>query len=376
MKKIGNKAGKKMLIIVTAILICLAIAAGVIFPPSFGKTKPFVDENGNILAGSISEKTFVDVNGVSLGMFIMAKDSDKPVLLFLGGGPGIPEYFMEKNYPSGLESKFVVCYLEYRGTSLSYSPNIAIKSMTIDQYIDDVVEVTNYLRNRFDQKKIYLIGHSFGSYVGVNTARQRPELYHAYIAMAQMVNAVESEKLAYNYMYEQYQSQGNTRMIKRFEEYSLVTPEDVKRYYTTSMLRDTAMHDLGVGTARDMRSVISGIFFPSLRNTVYTPAERINIWRGKIFAGKTPVAVSHISFNAFEEIPDIDIPIYFFAGLYDYTCCYSLQKEYFERIQAPLKAFYTFHNSAHSPLFEEAEKALKILSQDVLMGQKTLADNL
>jgi len=146
------------------------------------------------------------------------------------------------------------------------------------------------------------------------------------------------------------------------------------KYTMFSDLRDTAMHDLGVGTARDMSSVISGIFFPSLRNTAYTPAERINIWRGKVFTGKTPIASSHLFFNAFDEIPKIDIPIYFFAGVYDYTVCYSLQKEYYEQIQAPLKAFYTFSNSAHSPLFEEAEKAMEILSQNVLTEQKTLAD--
>jgi len=246
--------------------------------------------------------------------------------------------------------------------------------MTIEQYIDDVIQITNYLRKRFKQEKIYLIGHSFGSYVGINTVYRHPELYHAYIAVAQISNQIESEKLAYNYMYEQYKSQGNTKMIKWFEEYSVFTPEDVKKYLTSSLLRDTAMHELGVGSTRDMKSVISGLFFPSLRCTVFTPAERINIWRGKLFAGKTSIGLSHLYFNAFEEVPKIDIPIYFFAGAYDYTVCYSLQKEYYEQIQAPLKAFYTFHNSAHSPPFEEAEKSMEILSHDVLMGQKTLAD--
>ena len=363
-----------MWIIITAILICLAIAVCAILPPSFGKTKPFTDENGNILAGSISEKTFVDVNGASLGMFIMARDRTKPVLLFLGGGPGIPEYFMEQELPSGLENEFVVCYPEYRGTSLSYNPDIAAESMTAEQYIDDAIEVTNYLRSRFDQEKIYLIGHSFGSYIAIKTVHRRPELYHAYIAMAQIADPIASEILAFNYMYEQYQSQGNTRMIKRFEKYPVAASEKALQEYLISMLRDTAMHDLGVGTTRNMRSVISGIFFPSLRHTVYTQAERINIWRGKVFAGSTSIGTAHLSFNAFDEIPEIDIPIYFFAGAYDYTCCYSLQKEYFEQIKAPSKAFYTFHNSAHSPLFEEAEKAMQIISRDVLTGQKTLAD--
>ena len=363
-----------MWIIVLIILFCLVIAVCSILPPSLGKTKPFMDENGNILEGSISEKIFIDVNGMSLGMFIMAKDRNKPVLLFLGGGPAIPEYLLEIDCPSGLENEFVVCYPSYRGTSLSYSPDTAVESMTKDQYIDDAVEITNYLRNRFGQEKIYLIGHSFGTYIAINTVYKHPELYHAYIAMAQIVNQNESEILAFNYMYEQYRAQGNTRMMKRFEEWPMVSSEDVKKYYTTSSLRDTAMHDLGVGTTRTMRSVISGIFFPSLRHTIYTPLERINIWRGRAFTKKTPIAISSLSFNAFNEIHGIDIPIYFLAGFYDYTCCYSLQKEYYEKIEAPLKAFYTFHNSAHCPLFEESEKTMGILSKDILMGKKTLAD--
>ena len=293
---------------------------------------------------------------------------------FLAGGLGLPEYLMEKAYPSGLENEFVVCYLEYRGTSLSYRPDTPVESMTLEQYLDDVVEVTNYLRTRFGQEKIYLIGHSFGSYIAINTVYRHPELYHAYIAMSQIADANESERLAYWYMVEQYRAQGNTRMIKKFEKYPIDTSEDAFKAYAMSLLRDIAMHDLGVGTARDMRSPISGLLLPSLRDTVYTPAERINIWRGKIFAGKTTVGRGHLSFNAFDEIPEIAVPIYFFAGLYDYTVCYSLQKDYYERIEAPLKAFYTFENSAHSPLFEEPEKARDILCRDVLQGETALAD--
>jgi pimeloyl-ACP methyl ester carboxylesterase len=374
MKNAGYKGKKKMWIIVTIISLCFLVVVCAIIPPSLGKTKPFLDKDKNILDGSISEKTFVDVNGTSLGMFIMAKDRNKPVLLFLSGGPSIPSYLLEKDLPSGLENEFVVCYLAYRGTSLSYNPNTAIESMIIDQYIDDAVEITNYLRNRFEQEKIYLIGHSFGSYVGINTVYGHPELYHTYIAMGQIANQNESEILAYNYMYEQYRSQGNAKMIKWFEENPIDKSENLTKYFTSSNLRDTAMHDLGVGTTHKMRSIISGIFFPSLRNIDYTPIERINIWRGNEFVKTTPIKTSFFFFNAFDKIPKIDIPIFFLAGIYDYTVCYSLQKEYFEHIQAPLKAFYTFHNSAHSPLFEEAEKAMEILSQDVLTGRKTLAD--
>lgn len=356
-----------MWIVLGLIVSILVVGCFLIIPPSKGKVKPFLDNEGNIVEGSISEKIFLDVNDTTLGMFLMAKDETKPVLLFLSGGPGIPEYFLEQQYPTGLEEEFVVCYLEYRGTSLSYHSKMDVTTMTTEQYIEDVVVVSNYLRERFGKEKIYVMGHSFGTYIGLKTVYLYPELYHAYIAMSQNCNQRESEYLAYDYMLEQYKMAGNERMVKRFEEFPIRESDEAYETYFTSMLRDTAMHELGVGTTRDMKSVITEIFFPTLKCTVYSPTERINIWGGKAYAQKLEIAKDAWNFNAFEEIKEIEIPIYFFAGKYDYTCCYSLQKEYYEQLQAPVKEFYTFENSAHSPLFEEPEKGMEILRR--LLGQ-------
>ena len=364
-----------MWITIFVIFLCVIIVGCIILPPSFGRTKPFLDSDGNVIAGSISEKIFVNINNASLGMFIMAKDDSKPVLLVLAGGPGIPEYFLAYNFPTKLEDEFVVCYLEYRGTSLSYSPDISADTMTTEQYVSDVVEVTEYLSARFGKDKVYLMGHSFGTYIGLETVSQYPELYHAYIAMAQVANSTESEKIAYSYMLEQYQTAGNTNMVEKFENYPILTSDEALDRYITSSLRDTAMHELGVGTMRDMNSVIADIFFPGLRCTVYTPAERINIWRGKAFAQTTTVFTESRRFNAFNDVPTLDVPIYFFAGAYDYTVCYSLQKEYYDAIQAPLKGFYTFDSSAHSPMFEEPQRFVQILIEDVLNNRTDLSDS-
>ena len=357
-----------MLIILGSIVICLIIACFILIPPSRGKMPSFVDERGNVLEGSISEKVFLDVNDTTFGMILAAKDETKPVLLFLSGGPGIPEYFLEKEYPTGLEKEFVVCYLEYRGTSLSYDSKTDPSTMTTQQYIQDVVAVTKYLCNRFGQEKIYLMAHSFGTYIGLNTVSAHPELYHSYIAISQMTNQHESEILAYDYMLEQYKQSGNKKKLRQFESYPIKESNEAYETYITSMLRDSSMHELGVGTTRKMNSVITGIVLPSLRYTVYSPMERINIYRGKMFAQKTQVAHDAWNFDTFSEIKEIKIPVYFLAGKYDYTCCYSLQKEYFKQLQAPVKGFYTFENSAHSPLFEEPEKGMKILCEDVKNG--------
>lgn len=143
------------------IIIFVIITAWVLFPPSLGKMPLFYDDNGNVIPDSISEKICIDMDGTDIGLLITGKNKSNPVLLFLGGGPGIPEYLLEYQYPSKLADEFVVCYLEYRGTSISYNSNMVADALTTECYLSDVTAVTKYLRNRFSQEKIYIMGHFF-----------------------------------------------------------------------------------------------------------------------------------------------------------------------------------------------------------------------
>lgn len=356
-------------------IVVLFLLIMMIFPPSTGKVPQFYDDNGELLPNSIAEKCDLKVEGARLGMILLAKDRSNPVLLVCGGGPGLPEYLLESIYPSELADAFTVCYLEYRGTGLSYNSNINKSDMTTERYVTDIVAVTNYLRERFSQEKIYILGHSFGSYIALKTVQQYPEYYYAYIAMAQICNQKESEYLAYDYMKEQYELLGNEKMLKKFDEYPIHQSEEICKNYFSSALRDTAMHDLGIGTTHDMNSVITGIFFPSLKCTAYTWQERINIWRGKSVSNNFPVTTDALHFNAFTDIPVLQIPIYFFAGQHDYTCCYSLQKEYYENINAPTKQFYTFENAAHSPIYEEPEKAGELLQKIITQTTNQITED-
>jgi pimeloyl-ACP methyl ester carboxylesterase len=369
----GRKRKMWMFIAIASVSIIIAIS--IVLPPSFGRVAPIADGHGNVIKGSIAEKTYVKINDLEQGMFIKGTDQTKPVLLLLHGGPGLSDYFMSKDYPTGLEEQFVVCYWEQRGTGLSYSKDMNPNTMNTKQFIDDTIAVTNYLRERFGQEKIYLMGHSWGSYLGLQVAAQSPELFHAYIAMSQVVYQNQSEKIAYEYMLQRYKETQNAKMIEKFEAYPIHESEQAMKEYRGSLLRDEAMHELGIGTMHSMKSVISGIFFPTLRCTDYTPMERLNIWRGKAFSRASGLQDELFSFDAITQVPRLEIPVYFFSGFYDLTCSYSLQKEYYNRIQAPVKGFYTFYESAHSPLFEEPGKAIEILSSDVLKGKNNLTDS-
>jgi pimeloyl-ACP methyl ester carboxylesterase len=343
---------------------------GLLLRWSPGKPKPFLDENGRPLAGSISEKIFVDINGVNQGMFIKSKDVTNPVLLSLHGG--MPFYFLNERYPTGLEDHFTVVWWEQRGAGMSYSADTPRESLTLEQFIADTLELTNYLRDRFGKEKIYLMGHSGGTFFGIQAAARAPELYHAYIGVAQLSNQLKSERLAYEYMLHQFREKGNKDMVRELEAAPVTMTGGIPKDYLDA--RDKGMHSLGIGTTHDMRSVITGLFFPSLTFREYTLREKVNLWRAKFSSGVSVLWDTVIATDLSEQLTELDLPVYFFHGIYDYTCAYTVAKDYFERLKAPAKGFYTFEQSAHSPIFEEPEKARKILQEDVLVGAHSLAD--
>lgn len=359
-----------MLMTMSFLLICFLILAVVLRLYSPGKPAPFLDKSGNPLAGSISEKIHVHINGVDQGMFIKGKDTTKPVLLYLHGG--MPDYFLNRIYPSGLEDYFTVIWWEQRGSGLSYSADIPKETMTQEQMISDVLEMTNYLRRRFGKEKIYLMGHSGGTFIGIQAAARAPELYYAYIGVAQVSNQLKSETLAYGYMLEEFKKQGNRKMVRKLEAAPVTITDGIPDAYRA--LRDEAMHSLGIGTTHSMNSVITGIFLPSLACPEYSLTEKINLWRGKSRSGISIIWDTMVATDLSKQVPALDLPVYFFEGIYDYTCSYAGAKSYFEQLKAPLKGFYTFEKSAHSPLFEEPEKMQYILKEDVLAGLNKLAD--
>jgi pimeloyl-ACP methyl ester carboxylesterase len=279
-RSFARKAGRILLMLLSAFLACILGLMGLLLLWSYpGKPEPFIDKNGKLLPNSISEKMYVTINGVEQGMFIKSKDTRNPVLLYLHGG--MPDYFLTKKYPTGLEDYFTVVWWEQRGAGMSYRADIP--PVTVEQLISDTLEVTKYLRYRFGKDKIYLMGHSGGTFIGIQAATRAPELYEAYIGVAQMSNQLKSEKLAYDYMLQQFKGNGNTNMVRKLEAAPVTLTNGTPDAYRA--VRDEAMHSLGIGTTHDMKSIMSGIVVPSWQSRDYTVSEKVNTWRAKAAAG-------------------------------------------------------------------------------------------
>lgn len=367
--------GKLVLYAIAAIVAGLLIFALLIAINSPGTTRPFLNEDGTVVENSIAEKTFVEINGARQGMFIRGKSLDNPVLLFVHGGPCFPEYFLFDRYETGLEELFTVCYWEQRGGGLSYTKGMDPNSVTMDQLKQDTIAVTDYLRDRFGQEKIYLMAHSGGTFFAIQAAAESPERYSAYIGIAQIADQAESERAAYAYIKQRSEETGDRKTLRQLAAYPVLEQEEAVKPFFQSMVRDQSMHALGVGTMRNMRSVMKDVFLPVLLCKAYTVQEKINFWASKFtFIRQTNLHDEVLATDLTQKVQSLEIPVYFFSGASDMTVNYDLSKSFLDGILSPVKGFYTFPNSAHSPQFEEPEWMIEIMKEDILVGVNSLAD--
>jgi pimeloyl-ACP methyl ester carboxylesterase len=250
-----------------------------------------------------------------------------------------------------------------------------MKSMTLEQLASDAIEVTNYLRDRFKKEKIYIMAHSGGTAFAIQAVAGYPKLFYSYIGISQITRQAKSEKLAYKYMFDQFLINSKSKMIAQFKKYPIVENDSLILPFFNSVLRDKSMHELGIGTMHNMKSIIKGVFYPVWTCRAYTLKEKFNIWYSKFsFINKSRLREQILNSDIPAKVPKLDIPVYFFSGKYDLTVNHDLSKEYLKNLESPLKGFYTFKNSAHSPMFEESDRFLEIIIKDVLNQTTMLAD--
>ena len=359
MKKTIKIIGISLLAIITLLLIGLLVLA--LYSP--GKLEPLKDKEGVEIVGSISEKIFTEIGGIKQGFFIRSENPENPVILFLHGGPGSPELpmFYPFETPERLEKYFTVCYWNQRGAGMSYSSTIDPTTMTLAQFIDDTRQITEYLQQRFNKQKIYLMGHSWGTYLGVKTIEKYPDNYIAFIGIGQISNQLESEKIAYNYMMQHAKEIGDKRAVKKLERFNPNASDFPSLKYLLSA-RSLLMNKYKIGIIHSNEFSVSGLIKNMLTFKGYSISEKLFYFKGSMFSLDN---VWHYveSDNLNETSTKFQVPLYIIHGKFDYQVSHTLARQYFERIEAPDKAFFTFENSAHSPNVEEPDRFVTVVRE-------------
>ena len=177
-------------------------------------------------------------------------------------------------------------------------------------------------------------------------------------------------------MMEQYSETGNIKKVNKLREFPILENDTLTISWFKNPLRDTVMHETDIGTIHNMKDVFSGVFIPFLKTREYTLGEKFNtFFRSKPFMkNETNLFDQLLATDITTKVPKLEIPVYFLSGCYDLTVNHDLNKAYLERLQAPLKGYYTFTGSAHCPMHEEPERFMKIIVEDVLKGTINLVD--
>ncbi|MGX7148171.1 alpha/beta fold hydrolase [Enterococcus ureasiticus] len=364
MSKAVNKRWKKILIGTT--LTFTLITGGLLLflsKNSPGSLDSYKDSDSK---NQLMEKKKVMIGGIEQGLFIVGQNQENPVLLFLHGGPGNPEYAMSKESFTELEKMYTVCYWDQRGAGMSYT-DLEKNPVDLDQMIEDTLEVTNYLKERFGQEKIYLMGHSWGSFLGMKTIQKQPEDYQAYIGIGQVVNQKESEKIAYDFMLKNANETNDTKAIQSLEKETPETSNFPSTEYIMST-RSELLNKFGGGNAhKDGRKMLEESYQNLLFFKGYTIGEKIDFLKG------LQGSLEHLfNYTLVEDLnkttANVSVPVYILQGKYDYVTSYKLVQEYYEKLEAPKKDMFVFDSSAHQPHNEENEKFNKIMKEIKLMN--------
>ncbi len=257
------------------------------------------------------------------------------------------------------EKYFTVVQWDQRGAGKTYRSNkrsFFDKTMNITQMDTDLLELVNFLRKKFNKEKIYILGHSWGTILGLRFAHGHSELLHAYFGVAQVIDTMENETLVYQQVLSKANEMGNKkamRDLERIRPYPTLNQSiwqvNVVRKWSAALLNNNLKKGI---LANYMQRVL---FSPQ-----YSLLDIYGFFRGIIFSA---VALSKelmtIDFNKVGY--QYHIPIIFMHGKKDFYVSPDLAQNYLNEINAPYKSFILFDQSSHFPFSEERENFIDAL---------------
>lgn len=338
--------------------VSLLLLAGLVARPA--STAAITGPDGTATAGSVAELTRVDVNGHDLSMMIRGTDVSNPVLLFLAGGPGGSEKGAMSRYGQALERDFVVVTLDQRGTGTSYDQIDPLSTMTVQSAVDDVAGVTAYLQRRFGAQKIYLVGQSWGTVLGVLAVQAHPESYAAFVGVGQMVDPRETDRIFYDDTLAWARTTGRTGLVDQLEANGPPPYTDLLKYPTVlGYEQDVYPYDHSVNAEG------IGQMAESLPAEEYSLVDTVNLARGLLdtFAVLYP-QLQGIDFRT--DATRLDVPVYLAEGRYEPRGRADLARQWYSVLEAPTKQWIEFDTSGHRPLFEQPDEFAHMMTETVL----------
>lgn len=354
--------------LIFALALALSATATAQTPPAtddpYAQAREIVAGVRHIVTPNGVEETFVaELGGARQVVNVRGADRENPILLFVHGGPGATELPYAWSFQRPWEDFFTVVQWDQRGAGRSYAlndPQAIAPTLNLDRYVDDTIELIEQLRRRYNKRKIILVGHSWGSFVGLDVARRRPDLLHAYVGMGQLIDWQANERVQMEWTLAEARRRGDAEALRELEsiqpypEPGRLDPDkiDVLRKWSRSY-----------GALAAYRGDMQFYFSIPRLSPDYTPEDRRAANQGSALAIQT--LIPQMGNLSAENIRRLDVPTIFILGRHDYTVVAPIAAAWLERLQAPSKRLIWLEHSAHLMMVEEPGRTLAALLQHV-----------
>lgn len=351
-------------------IAALALLAAITFPAAAqsddacAPARAIVADIGKIVTPNGVQETFeVTLGGARQVVNVRGSDRDNPILVFVHGGPGAVEMPFAWAFQRPWEDVFTVVQYDQRGAGRSYPLNARktlAPTMTPERYRDDAIELIELLKKRYGKRKVVLMGHSWGSIVGLSVAVKRPDLLYAYVGVGQGIDFREGEKTGMAWTRAKALAAGDTKAVAAIDALAPYPQGE----FTIAKADGWRKYAIPYGSLIYNKSDLTHYFRTPRLSPEYTPADVQSWSKGSEFSVTT--LWPRLADVSFRPVRKLDVPIVFLLGRHDYTVPSPVAADWFAQVQAPSKKLVWLEHSAHMPMVEEPGHFFAALLADVL----------
>jgi pimeloyl-ACP methyl ester carboxylesterase len=368
----------RVLILLFALFAAPAGAAECPSGESYEKARNVVRDLQRIVTPDGVQETYTaTIGGIEQWINVRGEDRKNPLMLFVHGGPSSPAMPSLWQFQRPIEEFFTVAHYDQRGAGKTHrhnDPAEVADTLQIERYVDDAIEVAEHLRARHGKDKLVLAGHSWGTLVAMKAALKRPDLFHVYVGMGQVLNTRVNEEVSFQYGLARARAEGNQQAIAELESIAPYPGDQPITRERIILARKWPQHYGGLNAYRDAEQ--DYYYGASLLSPEYDCADRKAFFDGNLFTlDRVLDPFLAVDLASVREFP---IPVVMFMGRHDYTTPSEPTAAWLERVKAPHKRAVWFEHSAHMIPWEEPGRTLIALVEHVrplAMGQGTGSKN-